>query len=224
MGMPLAFDQNRADFSGMSTEERLYISAVLHKAFVDVNEEGTEAAAATGVVIGVKSAMLPPEPAVFRADHPFLFLIVDNRTPEHPVPGQGRQPERLKRPARRIADSGVISIFHIPYCICHISDDRSPEACSSTRGVESGVLESGILGSGILESGIDGILLRRCCVDGDLRALMTGWPFDLAQAAELDEAGDGTGQGDLLERRVVGPAAPGQGLVQVLPSAETRTS
>ena len=80
MGMPLAFDENEADFSGISTEDRLYISAVVHKAFVDLNEQGTEAAAATGVVMAVRAAMLPRPPAVFRADHPFLFLIVDNRT------------------------------------------------------------------------------------------------------------------------------------------------
>src|SRR5271157_759719 len=79
MGMPLAFD-DRADFAGMSTEKYLYISAVLHKAFVDVNEEGTEAAAATGVVVTARAMMRPQEPALFRADHPFLFLIVDNRT------------------------------------------------------------------------------------------------------------------------------------------------
>src|SRR5271157_958384 len=79
MGMPLAFD-DRADFTGMSTEKYLYISAVLHKAFVDVNEEGTEAAAATGVVVTARAMMRPQEPALFRADHPFLFLIVDNRT------------------------------------------------------------------------------------------------------------------------------------------------
>ena len=80
MGMPLAFDDTKADFTGMSTEEHLSISAVLHKAFVDVNEEGTEAAAATGVVITARAVMLPREPAVFRADHPFLFLLVDQRT------------------------------------------------------------------------------------------------------------------------------------------------
>ena len=80
MGMPLAFDHNRADFTGMSSEEQLSISAVLHKAFVDVNEEGTEAAAATGVVMAARAAMIPREPLLFRADHPFLFLIVDNRT------------------------------------------------------------------------------------------------------------------------------------------------
>jgi serpin B len=80
LGMPLAFNPSRADFSGMSTQESLFISEVLHKAFVDVNEEGTEAAAATGIVISIKSAVSPHEPVVFRADHPFLFLIVDNRT------------------------------------------------------------------------------------------------------------------------------------------------
>ena len=80
MGMPLAFDEKRADFTGISTQEELYISAVLHKAFVDVNEEGTEAAAATGVVMAARAAMIPTEPPLFRVDHPFLFLIVDNRT------------------------------------------------------------------------------------------------------------------------------------------------
>ncbi len=80
MGMPLAFDHNRADFTGISSEEKLSISAVLHKAFVDVNEEGTEAAAATGVMIAARAVMIPREPLLFRADHPFLFLIVDHRT------------------------------------------------------------------------------------------------------------------------------------------------
>ncbi|QDV35694.1 Serpin (serine protease inhibitor) [Tautonia plasticadhaerens] len=80
MGMPRAFMPGEADFSGMSSEEELYLSAVVHKAFVDVNEEGTEAAAATGVAVGATSFRVPEEPAVFRADHPFLFLIRDNRT------------------------------------------------------------------------------------------------------------------------------------------------
>jgi serpin B len=76
MGMPLAFS-DKADFSGMDGKEDLFLSAVVHKAFVDVNEEGTEAAAATGVVIAWKSL---PARQVFRADHPFLFLIRDRRS------------------------------------------------------------------------------------------------------------------------------------------------
>jgi serpin B len=77
MGMPSAFDAKRADLTGMNgTGPRLFISVVVHKAFVDVNEEGTEAAAATGVGIALASALHP----TFRADHPFVFLIRDNHT------------------------------------------------------------------------------------------------------------------------------------------------
>jgi len=78
LGMRDAFSPLKADFSGMTKKEKLFISAVLHKAFVEVNEEGTEAAAATGVVVGTTSVPLPPKE--FRADHPFLFLIRDNQT------------------------------------------------------------------------------------------------------------------------------------------------
>jgi serpin B len=83
MGMPLAFQSGSADFSGMTDEKPGFvISAVIHKAFVDVNEQGTEAAAATAVVMfGAMAAMRPPAPPpVFRADHPFVFLIRDNAT------------------------------------------------------------------------------------------------------------------------------------------------
>jgi serpin B len=78
MGMSRVFTPGEADLSGMSSEQELFVSAVIHKAFVDVNEEGTEAAAATGVE--VKSAAAIEGPAVFRADHPFVFVIRDNRT------------------------------------------------------------------------------------------------------------------------------------------------
>jgi len=78
MGMRDAFDPARADFSNM-TELRVFISLVLHKTFVSVDEEGTEAAAATSAL--VSRAMAPSEPAVeFRADHPFLFLIQHRET------------------------------------------------------------------------------------------------------------------------------------------------
>jgi serpin B len=74
LGMVDAFDPDRADFSGMTSEEKLFISAVLHKAFVAVDEKGTEAAAATAVVMA--TTMMPQQPeVVFRADRPFLFLI-----------------------------------------------------------------------------------------------------------------------------------------------------
>ncbi|HYT88443.1 MAG TPA: serpin family protein [Gemmataceae bacterium] len=77
LGMPIAFDRQKADFSGIATREKLHISAVVHKAFVDVNELGTEAAAATAVAVGTLSL---PQPATFRADRPFAYLIRDNRT------------------------------------------------------------------------------------------------------------------------------------------------
>jgi serpin B len=77
LGMRLAFTQ-RADFSGINGKEDLFISFVVHKAFVDVNEEGTEAAAATAVGFEAKSE--PPPPPVFRADHPFVYLIRDNKS------------------------------------------------------------------------------------------------------------------------------------------------
>jgi serpin B len=84
MGMPRAFDADKADFSGMTGNHELFISAVIHKAFIDVNEKGTEAAAATAVVMRGPTAVPPrfqlPPPPVFRADHPFIFLIRDNRS------------------------------------------------------------------------------------------------------------------------------------------------
>ena len=76
LGMKLAFSRN-ADFSGMDGTRNLYVYDVVHKAFVDVNEEGTEAAAATGVIINTRSAPILPN---FRADRPFLFLIRDKTT------------------------------------------------------------------------------------------------------------------------------------------------
>ncbi len=78
MGMKDAFTPD-ADFSGMDGKRDLFISAVIHKAYVDVNEEGTEAAAATGVTMKLTS-MGPSETHVFRADHPFIFLIRDNHS------------------------------------------------------------------------------------------------------------------------------------------------
>jgi serpin B len=80
MGMPAAFAAGAADFSGMDGTRELFIQSVIHQAFVEVNEEGTEAAAATGVVVGLTA--MPEEPVipVFRADHPVLFIIQQKDT------------------------------------------------------------------------------------------------------------------------------------------------
>ncbi|HOW54581.1 MAG TPA: serpin family protein [Syntrophorhabdaceae bacterium] len=78
MGMKDAFSP-AADFSGMGWPKgRLWIGQIKHKAFVEVNEEGTEAAAATAVEMVTKS--MAPRELVFRADHPFFFVVRDNRT------------------------------------------------------------------------------------------------------------------------------------------------
>jgi serpin B len=74
LGMVDAFEPGKADFSGMTTMEKLFISAVLHKAFVAVDEKGTEAAAATAIMVGTTAMPMEPK-VVFRADRPFLFLI-----------------------------------------------------------------------------------------------------------------------------------------------------
>ncbi len=79
LGMPVAFDSARADFSGITGKRDFAISAVVHKAFVEVDERGTEAAAATGVVM-TRTAVLAAPPVAFRADHPFCFLIRDTST------------------------------------------------------------------------------------------------------------------------------------------------
>jgi serpin B len=77
MGMPAAFTL-QADFSGMDGKKDLYIRQAVHQGFVEVNEEGTEAAAATGVSMDLKSMPMPA--ARFRADRPFLFLIQERET------------------------------------------------------------------------------------------------------------------------------------------------
>lgn len=78
MGIMDAFTPGEADFRGMGWPKgNLYIAQIKHKAFVEVNEEGTEAAAATAVEMATKSVRHYP---VFRADHPFLFIIRDNQS------------------------------------------------------------------------------------------------------------------------------------------------
>lgn len=82
LGMQAAFSPQEADFSMMSasTEEALFISDVIHKAFVGVDEQGTEAAAATAVIMKTTGAMIEEDPLPLVFDHPFLFLIRDRET------------------------------------------------------------------------------------------------------------------------------------------------
>ena len=90
---------NGADFSGMSASKdpmgQLYIGKVIHKAFVEVNEEGAEAAAATALVVRAESAgpgeFFPPK--VFRADHPFIYMIRDDHSGSILFMGRVGRPE-----------------------------------------------------------------------------------------------------------------------------------
>ncbi len=92
MGMKLAFDDH-ADFSGISPSDPLKISNVIHKAFVDVDEQGTEAAAATAVVMATATAAPTPGPT-FIADHPFLFFIRDTESGAVLFAGRLADPKR----------------------------------------------------------------------------------------------------------------------------------
>lgn len=87
-----AFTEN-ADFSGMEPKKELFITDALHKAFIDVDEVGTEAAAATAVSVGVTSMPPPKVVPEFRADHPFFYIIKDNKAESILFMG------RLTRPA-----------------------------------------------------------------------------------------------------------------------------
>jgi serpin B len=81
MGMVDAFSATSANFAGMDgRSDWLYIGAVLHKAFVEVNEEGTEAAAATATGVVMAVAGVHASQTTFRADHPFVFLIKEKQT------------------------------------------------------------------------------------------------------------------------------------------------
>ena len=96
MGMPLAFSQDSADFSGMTGKPNLHISKVIHQAFIAADEKGTEAAAATAVTMNLMAMRDPSEVKVFHADHPFLFIIKDTMTGSILFMGKIMKPEVAK--------------------------------------------------------------------------------------------------------------------------------
>jgi serine protease inhibitor len=93
MGMGIAFDPENADFSGINPDRELFISRVLHKTYIEVNEEGTEAAAVTAVEIGTTSVGPEPDIRYFTADHPFLFAIRENSSGTILFMGRVNMPE-----------------------------------------------------------------------------------------------------------------------------------
>ena len=92
MGMPTAFTFD-ADLSGMDGTLMLYIDKVIHQAYIKVDEEGTEAAAATAVIVAEKSVAMPRN--VFRADHPFIFIIQEKETGNILFMGRVTNPTKL---------------------------------------------------------------------------------------------------------------------------------
>ena len=92
LGMTDAFNPDRADFSGMDGNRDLFIGSVLHKAFVSVDENGTEAAAATAVIMQITSA-LAGEPIAFTVDRPFIYVIRDSQTQSVLFVGRVMAPE-----------------------------------------------------------------------------------------------------------------------------------
>jgi serpin B len=96
MGMPTAFDSMLADFTGMHAAGNLFISKVIHQTFIDVTESGTEAAAATAVLMVESIAVRNPvQPKEFTADHPFIFLIQEKDTGNILFMGKIADPSRI---------------------------------------------------------------------------------------------------------------------------------
>ncbi|MCS5617727.1 MAG: hypothetical protein NZ658_06985, partial [Pirellulales bacterium] len=80
LGIKQAFVEGQADLSGMDGTRELFVSDVVHEGFVEVSEEGTEAAAATGVIVATRAMVRPEEPLEVKADRPFAWAVVERST------------------------------------------------------------------------------------------------------------------------------------------------
>ena len=157
MGMASAFDRSTADFSGMTGRKELYFSAVIHKAFVDVNEEGTEAAAATGIIMMRSSAIAKPrKPAIFRADHPFVFLIRDNRNGAILFLGQSHRSDSGKatltvRRAEMQRKVAILAVISVALGLCAFTAKLSSMPIATHAEINPKVAEVSV--AAVVESG-----------------------------------------------------------------------
>ncbi|XP_061661942.1 serpin peptidase inhibitor, clade B (ovalbumin), member 1, like 3 [Syngnathoides biaculeatus] len=152
MGMLDAFDEEKSDFSGMTSANDLALSKVIHKAFVEVNEEGTEAAAATAVVVVEVTSIGPPEVSkTFIADHSFLFFIRHNPSNTILFAGQYTSPEVYDFSAYTMASSTSVSTATTNFCLDllkRLSDnDKAANIFFSPLSISS-ALAMVMLGSG----------------------------------------------------------------------------
>jgi serpin B len=121
MGMPTAFG-TFADFSGIA-DDPLMISQVRHKAFIELDEEGTEAAAATSIEVVATSAWIEPPPISFNADHPFHFLIRDNLTGSTLFMGRVARPEGA---VVAIPEPSTIALLLVAALVMAVNIGRRP--------------------------------------------------------------------------------------------------
>ncbi|GIY88728.1 leukocyte elastase inhibitor [Caerostris darwini] len=90
LGVKDIFSARSADFSGMTPSKNVFVSQIMHKAVIEVNEEGSEAAAATGMIATFMRPMMPEITMEFKADHPFLFAIIEKGSTNNMILFLGR--------------------------------------------------------------------------------------------------------------------------------------
>jgi serpin B len=159
LGMPTAFSPS-ADFSGMTAKNDLMIDEVIHQAYVKVDEEGTEAAAATGVVMKFTSAG-PENKKIFNADHPFVFIIQERKTGNilfigrviDPTSKQSESSVQSERPSKTNFSCDNLTSFMAEneYISCTEDKDCVPRSCGCVnhKGSEEFAYRSRTCGVGI---------------------------------------------------------------------------